>query len=236
MSMPIYANEIHDINVKEFSLKADRSRIIINDSGRGALLTLENNHEYPMLVQTRILDEHKNRKSEAFIATPPLFRLNEGQKSKVRIYKKNADGLPKDRETLFWTCTKGIPPTEKDVWAKENENSIKANKTVLGINLAVENCIKLFHRPKGVPSVDFEGGKEIVWSRKNGKLRANNPTPNYINFEMLFINGLEVKSPEFIPPFSEKIYDINTSAKANIEWRVITDFGGIGRKHNAKVN
>ncbi|MCW3417785.1 fimbria/pilus periplasmic chaperone [Escherichia coli] len=76
------------MNVKEFSVKVDRSRLIAHESSHGSLLTIENSHKYPILVQTRIINEDKKGKSEHFIATPPIFRLNEGQKSKIRIYKK----------------------------------------------------------------------------------------------------------------------------------------------------
>ncbi|HDD9874706.1 TPA: molecular chaperone, partial [Escherichia coli] len=230
-----YANEIERVHIKEFSLKADRSRLIVNDSERGSLLTYENPHDYPMLVQTRIIKENKDGKSENFIATPPLFRLNEGQKNKVRIYKKDTKDLAKDRETLFWICSKGIPPTEKDVWAKEDIESKKASQAVLGVTLAVENCIKLFYRPKGVPSVTFESGGDLVWTITNGKLKAYNPTPNYMNIKTILVNSLVVKSPEFISPFSEKVYDINVTSRENIEWSVITDLGGTGKVHHEKI-
>ncbi|EFF0498834.1 fimbria/pilus periplasmic chaperone [Escherichia coli] len=230
-----YANEITGMHVKEFSLKTDRSRLIVNESDRGTLLTYENSHNYPMLVQTRIIDGDKKNKAENFIATPPLFRLNEGQKSKVRIYKKDTNNLSKNKETLFWICSKGIPPTEKDVWAKENAESKKESKAVLGVTLAVENCIKLFHRPKGVSAVTFESGGDLVWSVMNGKLKAYNPTQNYMNMKKISVNGLDVKFPEFIPPLSEKIYDLKVTGSEKIEWSVITDLGGAGKIHHGKI-
>ncbi|EEC7356368.1 fimbria/pilus periplasmic chaperone [Escherichia coli] len=236
VSVTAFANEeTIGMHVKEFSLKIDRTRLIVSGNGRGSLLTFENSHDYPMLVQTRIISEDKKTKTENFIATPPLFKLNEGVKSKIRIYTNNVKNLSKDRESLFWVCAKGIPPTDKDIWAIENEKSIKSNKSVLGVNLAVENCIKLFYRPKGVPSVTFKGGGDIIWSVQNGKLKAYNPTPNYINFKRIFINGSPITQPGYIQPFSEKIYDIKVSGKKNIEWSVITDFGGEGNKYYDKI-
>ncbi|EEC6474646.1 molecular chaperone [Salmonella enterica subsp. enterica serovar 4,[5],12:i:-] len=227
-----FANEM---NVKEFSLKSDRSRLIFNENSRGALLTVENLHEYPMLVQTRIINEDKKEKTENLIATPPIFRLNEGQKSKIRIYRKNILNLPTDRETLFWTCTKGIPPTDKDLWAKENAESIEAKKFVLGVNLAVENCIKLIYRPKGISSVKFDSGRELAWSIKDGKLKVHNPSPNYMNLKHLSVNNSEVKSPEYVSPFSERVYDIKVAGGENINWSVITDFGGVGKEYYEKI-
>ncbi|GJH96754.1 chaperone protein caf1M [Escherichia coli] len=196
-----FANEKLEVNVKEFSIKSDRSRIIVNENSHGALLTIENTHEYPILVQTRIINEDKKQKTGDLIVTPPLFKLNEGQKSKIRIYKRNVSNLPKDRETLFWACTKGIPPTEKDLWAKENAENIQANKTALGVNLAVENCIKLFYRPKGIDSVKFDSGQDLIWSIKEGKLKAYNPTPNYMNLKELSVENSDVKFPTYVPPF-----------------------------------
>ncbi|MCZ5895707.1 hypothetical protein O5269_26980, partial [Escherichia coli] len=37
-----FANEKLEVNVKEFSIKSDRSRIIANENSHGALLTIEN--------------------------------------------------------------------------------------------------------------------------------------------------------------------------------------------------
>ncbi|MCW7226474.1 molecular chaperone [Escherichia coli] len=196
-----FANEKIEMNVKEFSIKSDRSRIIVNENSHGALLTIENTHEYPMLVQTRIINEDKKTKKRRFNCNPPLFKLNEGQKSKIRIYKRNVSTLPTDRETLFWTCTKGIPPTEKDLWAKENAENLEANKTALGVNLAVENCIKLFYRPKGIDSVKFDSGRDLIWSIKEGRLKAYNPTPNYMSLKELSIENSDVKFPTYVPPF-----------------------------------
>ncbi|EOM5568934.1 fimbria/pilus periplasmic chaperone, partial [Escherichia coli] len=96
VSVTAFANEeTIGMHVKEFSLKIDRTRLIISGNGRGSLLTFENSHDYPMLVQTRIISEDKKTKTENFIATPPLFKLNEGVKSKIRIYTNNVKNLSK---------------------------------------------------------------------------------------------------------------------------------------------
>ncbi|AIF65142.1 molecular chaperone [Escherichia coli] len=232
---PSFANEKLEIKEKEFSLKLDRSRLIFNENSRGALLTVENSHEYPILVQTRIIDEDRKGKSESLIATPPLFKLNEGEKSKIRIYKKYISNLPMDRETLFWTCTKGIPPTEKDLWAVENAENIEAKKSSLGVNLAVENCIKVFYRPKGIPSVRFDSGKDLVWSIKGDKIKVYNKTPNYMNFKELTIGNRNIENPAYVPPFSERFFDIKIIEGENINWTVITDFGGESQIHHERI-
>lgn len=232
MTFPAKSNENIEFKVKNFKLDIDRSRVIINNKERGAFITIENSHDYPILVQTRIIDMDLKNKSKSFIATPPLFRLNEGQNSKVRIYKKNIDNLPIDRESMFWVCVKGIPPTEKDLWAKDKSD---VNKTILGVNFAVENCIKLFYRPKEVQSVNFESGKELNWFIKNGKLSVKNPTSNYLNLNKLIVGDVEIKETGFVPPFSEKEYNIKVSVGENIKWNIITDLGGEGKIYHEAI-
>ncbi|ENC0564833.1 fimbria/pilus periplasmic chaperone [Escherichia coli] len=222
-------------NVKEFSLRLDRSRVILGKEAMGALLTVKNPHSYPILVQSRIIEEDKKTKTNIFLTTPPLFRLNEGQSSKLRVYSKDISLLPQNRETLFWLCTKGIPPTEEDVWATENSEALKKSKTTLGVNLAVEGCIKLIYRPKGISSVNYDGGNEIEWSKDKGGLKAYNPTPNYQNIKKLTINKKEVDRPNYIPPFGIMEYKINTMDKVEIEWSVVTDLGGEGKVHNETI-
>ncbi|EIZ3205017.1 fimbria/pilus periplasmic chaperone [Escherichia coli] len=231
----VSANANISMGVKEFSVKTKQSRLFIDNESRGAILSIENVHEYPILVQTKVINQDQKTGSNAFFATPPLFRLDSGQNSKVRIYKKDINDLPKDREFLFWVCVKGIPPTDTDIWAKEHNDSKSENKTTLGVNIALENCIKLIHRPKDISPVRYDDGGEIVWSLKNGKLSGFNPTPNILTIRSLVVNNKRIDPPGFIQPFSEKLYDINIEKNSNISWNIITDLGGDGRLHNGKV-
>lgn len=62
-----------------------------------------------------------------FIITPPLFRLDALQSSRLRIVKTEG-AFPIDRESLQWICVKAIPPKYEDKWAKEEvsgKNQIK---------------------------------------------------------------------------------------------------------------
>lgn len=231
----VSASDNVSMSVKEFSIKIKQSRLFINDGSRGAILSIENIHEYPVLVQTKVINQDQKTGSNLFFATPPLFRLDSGQNSKVRIYKKDTNDLPKDRESLFWACVKGIPPTDKDIWAKEKHDSKSENKTILGVNIALENCIKLTYRPKGISPVRYDDGGQIVWSLKNGKLSGFNPTPNILTIKSIVVNKKTIETPGFIQPFSEKLYDIKIEKNSDINWNVITDLGADGRMHNGKI-
>ncbi|WP_348265609.1 fimbria/pilus periplasmic chaperone, partial [Salmonella enterica] len=39
--------------------------------------------------------------NQAFIITPPLFRLDAGQKNSIRVIRSGAP-LPADRESMYW--------------------------------------------------------------------------------------------------------------------------------------
>lgn len=62
----------------------------------GENVAVKNNQAYPMLVQSMVFDEDK--KSPApFITTPPLFRLDGSQTSRIRIVRTGGE-FPQDRE------------------------------------------------------------------------------------------------------------------------------------------
>lgn len=60
--------------------------MIYNLDSSGASLTVMNDLDYPMLVQSEVLAE--NQKDPApFVVTPPLFRLDALQSSRLRIVR-----------------------------------------------------------------------------------------------------------------------------------------------------
>lgn len=114
----------------------------------GATLTVINNHNYPMLVQSVVLTEGK-QKYAPFIVTPPLFRLDALQSSRLKVIRTGGD-FPNDRESIQWLCVKGIPPKEDDKWAEDQKI---INKVSLHVQFSINNCVKLFIRPESVKGI-----------------------------------------------------------------------------------
>ncbi|MEL3143508.1 fimbria/pilus periplasmic chaperone [Escherichia coli] len=210
---------------KVFSLHLGATRVIYNLDSSGASLTVMNDLDYPMLVQSEVLAE--NQKDPApFVVTPPLFRLDALQSSRLRIVRTGGV-FPEDRESLQWLCVKGIPPKHDDRWAEEKgADKKKADKATLQVNLSVSSCVKLFVRPPAVKGPPEDAGGKVEWTKSGNKLKGNNPTPFYINISELSVGGKEVKEHRYISPYSSYEYEIPSGASGKVSWTVITDYGG----------
>ncbi|MCZ5740328.1 fimbria/pilus periplasmic chaperone [Escherichia coli] len=75
-----------DATSKTFILHLGATRVIYNPSGNGSTLSVYNNQDYPMLVQSEVLAEDRKGKAP-FVVTPPLFRLDGLQSSRLRIVR-----------------------------------------------------------------------------------------------------------------------------------------------------
>lgn len=224
-----------ELSPETFSLHLGATRIFYDPDKKGTLLTVNNNQDYPMLVQSEVLSE--NLKSPApFVITPPLFRLDGGQSSSLRIIRTGGE-FPSDRETLQWVCVKGIPPTEEDQWAK-NSNTGKSinNKVSLKVQFSINSCIKLFVRPRDVRGNSTDAASSVSWQRIGRKLKGTNPTPFYVNLSEVTIGGYKVNmKPPYIAPFSSVEFDMPNNASGDIQWKIINDYGGISKPFKEKT-
>ncbi|EOU0021765.1 fimbria/pilus periplasmic chaperone [Salmonella enterica subsp. enterica serovar Schwarzengrund] len=222
-----------DTTSKTFILHLGATRVIYDLSGNGSTLSVVNEQDYPMLVQSEVLTEDRKGKAP-FVVTPPLFRLDGFQSSRLRIVRTGG-AFPKDRESLQWLCVKGIPPTSGDKWA-ENKDGNKANDRVsLQMNFSVNSCIKLIIRPSAVKGHPEDVAENVIWQKAGRKLKGTNPTPFYINLSELSIGENKVKPHHYIAPFSTYEYDIPMNANGNIYWKVITDYGGDSKQFETKL-
>lgn len=222
-----------DLSSKVFSLHLGATRVVYNPDLSGEKLTVINDHDYPMLVQSEVLAE--DQKSRApFVVTPPLFRLDALQSSRLRIVRTGGS-FPGDRESLQWVCVKGIPPKEDDKWAEEANKSKLADKVSLQVQLSVSSCIKLFVRPPSVKGHPEDVAGNVTWQKAGNKLKGNNPTPFYINLSELKMGGKEVKERHYIAPFSSYEYPLPAGATGRVQWQVITDCGGKSKQFGAEL-
>ncbi|WP_238493690.1 fimbria/pilus periplasmic chaperone [Pantoea ananatis] len=92
-----------------------------------------------MLVQSTVTGE--DRKTPApFLVTPPLFRIEANQQSRLRIIRTGGS-LPQTREGLYWLCVKALPPS--------GDASGHASGVSMTVNMAISMCDKLIFRPSG---------------------------------------------------------------------------------------
>lgn len=189
------------------------SRLIYDGNAKQASISVNNPDKQPYLIQSWVNKSvESNTDDGMFISTPPLFRLDPDTQNSIRIIY-NGQSLPKDRESVYWLNIKSIPSSDKEA------------KNVLLI--AVKSKMKLFYRPTGLKGNPAEAFKELQFSQSNGKLSAQNPTPYYVSFYSLKVNGKEIENPPMIAPFSTQLINTNVSVGNTISWQAINDFGGV---------
>ena len=82
--------------------------------------------------------------------------------------------LPTDRESLYWLNVKAIPSVEK----KENT-----------LQIAIKTRIKLIIDSQGLVGNLEEAAGKLTWRRSGDRLQVTNPSPYYLTFFNLKLNG-----------------------------------------------
>ncbi len=170
-----------------------------------------NNDESSINVENK--DSKANLK-QAFIITPPLFRLDAGQKNSIRVIRSGAP-LPADRESMYWLNIKGIP-------------SIDDNASANRVEISINTQIKLIYRPPALTkSTPDSQSQQLKWQTAGDVITVNNPTPYYMNFASVTLNSHEVKSATFVPPKSSASFKLGSTAAPHgtVTWRLISDYG-----------
>lgn len=195
------------------------TRVIFHGDAKDESITISNNDTVPYLVQSwaQSINEAGVTADAPFMVTPPLFRLNGGQKNVLRIIRTGGN-LPEDRESLYWLDIKSIPSSNQD----EQRNILK---------LAVKAEFKLIYRPKALTLTPEKVTDKLQWSRQGNDLVVNNPTPYYMNFATISVGGHKIKNPRYAAPHSSVHYPLPAGANGQISWSIINDFGGTGPIH-----
>ncbi|MCG3463604.1 molecular chaperone [Xenorhabdus bovienii] len=193
------------------------TRVIYEASQREATISVINDSkENVYLIQSWVntfttTTELSDRKAP-FLVTPPLFRLDGEQENRLRIILTD-DSLPQDRESVFWLNVKAIPAVEKN----------DANRLLI----SVKNRIKLFYRPAGLTEKLADNAyQQLTFSRQNGQLVVQNPTPFHISFHNITVGNNPVPEAGMVAPFSRRQWPLPAGSGNTVTWRAINDFGG----------
>ncbi|HHR5860528.1 TPA: fimbria/pilus periplasmic chaperone [Providencia alcalifaciens] len=218
-------------NTKSFSVKLGATRVIYQPGSSGSTLTVINPQDYPILVQSKVHGEDKISDAP-FIVTPPVFRLDGEQQSRIRIVQTGGD-FPTDRESLNWLCVTGVPPKPDDTW---NEGKVPApTEATLEVQLRINSCVKLLIRPTAVKGEPTDVATSVVWSREGNSLVATNPTPFFMNLKSLSVGGKLVNELDYIPPKDSRHFTLPTGASGSVAWTLVTDYGGDSRSYQATI-
>lgn len=193
------------------------TRIIYEEGKKEVSIAVENKGDVPYLIQSWV-ENHNAGKSNTFLITPPLFRLDGDKKNALRIFKLDAV-LPGDRESLFFLNVKSIPGGTLD------SNTLQ---------IAIRNRLKLIYRPTLLQKNSPESQtQQLTWALADNQLKVNNPTPYYQNFMFVELDGkvVDLKEKNFVAPFSDAHFEVSAASGKKVSWKIINDYGSVGPLH-----
>ncbi|EPD6701693.1 fimbrial biogenesis chaperone [Cronobacter dublinensis] len=214
------------------SLTLNADRLIYNEKDGDASVTVHSNEDRAYLIQSWLdAGDSTVKKNLPFVVTPPLFRLAPKSDNVIRVvYLGN--GLPADRESLFWLDVKGVP-------GLNDEESKVENRMVLAIN----NRIKFFFRPTGLKGHPGEAPKKLHWSHTGNTVKVENASPFYtvlsdITIDKEAVPVSVVDNNTVIPPFGNKSYKLKhvPASGTAVEWTAINDFGVTSKPFSQRLD
>ncbi|MEG5733469.1 molecular chaperone [Enterobacter bugandensis] len=199
------------------------TRLIYQGEKKESSLGLSNPDATDYLVQSWVDSGGKNLAKAPFLITPPLFRLDAHEDNVLRVVRTGGN-LPEDRESLYWLNIKAIP----------------SSKHVEGVNtlqIAINTRIKLLYRPSAVKGRPEDVADKLEWRREGNDLVVNNPTPFYMNFQTVTLNGHKVVKATWAVPKTETHFALpGNVGGADVTYSIITDYGSISHTWSKSVH
>lgn len=196
------------------------TRLIFDGAKKEASISINNPDSTPYLIQSWIDMQEGNSGKAPFIITPPLYRLDGGQKNIERIVMTGA--LPQEQESLFWLNIKAIP---------------SASKQTNSLQIAVKTRIKLIYRPEGLrASTPEEQANKLTWQRTGNNLEVKNPTQYVINFNEITLAGKKLDDVTYVLPGASARFALPNEERGNsLTFKIINDYGSPGVLHQASL-
>lgn len=193
------------------------TRVIYPSDAKEVSVKINNVGPSPVLLQSWIDNGDPNAKPAAikvpFVLTPPMNRVEQGKGQTLRISYAGGS-LPMDRESVFWLNVLEVPAKSE---AKTSENRLQ---------MAFRTRIKLFYRPAGLQGNANDAYKTVTWNTEGGKVQATNPTPFYVNFVNLSVNGKKLDNA-MVAPRSSMVLNLAGNGGNKISGSVVNDYGAV---------
>ena len=207
-------------------ISLSKTRVIFKQGERAEEIMLRNTGKERYVVQASVAALSENKPVGDFYITPPLLVLEADSRAVLRIIARK-NNLPSDRETAFWLKTNFIPAAQKPSADGKNEQHL-APKLAFSLGMAV----KLFYRPANLPLTPDEAFAKVRIAAVAGGISVDNPTPYYITFSDLKIDGSALhfaNQAAMLSPFSHTVYPSARSGR-HLTWSFINDYGGVDNK------
>lgn len=203
-------------------------RLIYSQQDGQATVPVRNTSSSAYLISSRVSLTPDGNEKTPFVVSPPLFRLEGNSQGVIRVVN-SLSNLPSDRETVFYLTVAGIPASTP-LSRTDSSGFVEG-----GIKFAYGNTIKLFYRPENLNSTAIAAAKSVRFWRDGNNVKVENPSPYYVTFRDLHINGQSVKfgkkQSDMIPPFSSinipatRTFPIDQAGK--VRWSAVVDMGAV---------
>lgn len=205
--------------VAHAGIVVESTRYLYKEGTREISAQVENKDNTPYLIKSWV-EAPEGKKESYFMVTPPLFRLEAKQTNSMRILPNaHIVNAPKDRDTVYYFNVMSIPPTAED---EADKNKIQ---------LAVRHRMRLVYRPVAVQQLTMNDEvKKIEWRKANNNITLKNPTPFFIYFKSVQINGKEIRDVvTHIEAYATKEFTLPAGVNGSqIVWKASNENGGTG--------
>nr|WP_306958349.1 molecular chaperone [Pseudomonas synxantha] len=204
------------------ALKIEGTRLIYFGQDKAAGISVVNLASQEVVVQTWITGEDESTgRTVPFAATEPLVQLGAGEHHKLRILYAG-EGLPSDRESLFWLNIMEIPLKSHDA------NSVQ---------FAIRQRLKLFYRPPALQGGSAEAVQQLVWSSDGRTVTVDNPSAFHLSLVNLQTDNLALSDYLMLKPHERKTLTGPGALPkgTTLHFTEITDIG-LQARHSAALN
>jgi len=207
------------------------TRIIYSEAQhKGITFKVQNDTDQAYLIQSRVSqaipgravnsDDKSSVDNAPFIVLPPLKRLAPGEPLTLTI-RQTRKTLSAERESVFALQIKAIPA--------QSDSSERLPTGQIRVALALQNTLKLFYRPEGLPAYDINLiANSLGFTRQGDSLEVSNPNPYYVTFKSLSVGNTPIDNTalfEMVPPNGKVSYPLSTRVSGEIHWQLINDYG-----------
>ncbi|MGY2135240.1 fimbrial biogenesis chaperone [Pseudomonas reactans] len=194
-------------------IQVEATRVVYNGGQQSSSLAIKNDSDDTYMVQTWLDtgDATLNPKGLPIVVTPPILKLASNKEAVLRfIY--SGQGLPPDKESLFWINVQEIPP------APQQENVLQ---------VAIRTRIKLFYRPAALKIDLHKQAQALVWRRQGDEINVTNSGPAHVTLGLVNVDNCSLNG-EMLPPGSQVNIEIPPACKTarELSFSYINDYGG----------
>ncbi|WP_409529698.1 fimbria/pilus periplasmic chaperone [Superficieibacter sp.] len=185
------------------------TRVIYPQGDKQVSLPVTNSSDSNLFLIQSWIANADGSKSADFVMTPPLFVIQPKKENVLRIMYVGP-GLPTDRESVFYINSKAIPSVDK--------RKLQGNV----LQIATQSVIKLFVRPKNLPTTSLEAPASLRCHQAAGKVTIVNPSPYYVSLVELFVGKTRLANTMVAP---KGTLILNAPAGGEIKFETVNDFG-----------